>query len=440
MTRRASILILVLWAVVILSLLCGGIAFAVRQDLALAGIDKSRMVAHWTARAGIERAIASLMDDISPTDSTLDTWSNNENAFKQIAVGDGSFSVLEDRFEEVPLDWSGVNDEAAKLNVNVATREQLMKLRDMTAPVAAAIIDWRDRDENPEPDGIERGHYASLPHPYTIRNGPLRTTRELLMVRGVTPELFYGEDANGDGRLDPNENDGDKTPPADNSDGKLDRGWFAYLTVFTFEKNQSVLGKKRTNLKTADANTLSTDLQLEGWAAQSIVKRRGEREFKHIVDLLDVPLDPSASRGSASDDLNGRDDNEKNQPVTRSILKRIIDNLTLSEEDTLPGRVNINTAPLAVLKTLMDDDLAQAVERQRKSGTTFSSIADLLDISGMTNEKFGKLESFVTVRSCVFRILSRGDASTGLASEWIECVVDRSERNPRVLYWMESTP
>ena len=63
----------------------------------------------------------------------------------------------------------------------------------------------RDPDEQPEPDGVKRGYYESLPHPYTIRNGPLRTVRELLLVRGVTPELFHGEDTNANGRLHSNE-------------------------------------------------------------------------------------------------------------------------------------------------------------------------------------------------------------------------------------------
>src|SRR5205085_11622798 len=117
-----------------------------------------------------------------------------------VSVGTGSFKVIEERFEEAPLDYYGCTDEAAKLNVNVATREQLMKLPHMTAPIVGAILDWRDRDENPQPDGLERGYYAALPHPYVIRNGPMRTIRELLLVRGVSKELFYGEDTNVNGR------------------------------------------------------------------------------------------------------------------------------------------------------------------------------------------------------------------------------------------------
>ncbi len=438
--RRGAVLILVLWAIIILSLLTSGISMVVREDLVIGGISQDRLIAHWAARAGVERGIASVMDDAidSTLDSESDLWSNNEPIFKQIQVGSGAFSLIQERYEDAPLDWFGATDESAKLNVNVATREQLMKLPKMTAPVAAAIIDWRDGDENPESDGIERGHYAALAHPYVIRNGPLRTIRELMCVRGVTPELFYGEDANANGRLDPNEDDGDATPPMDNGDGRLERGWFAYLTPYSFDRNVNALGEDRLNLKTADASTLASRLNLEQWAAQSIVNRRNQSEFRHIVDLLNVPLDATVNRGSTSDDIQSRGDDEKNQPVTQSILKNIIDDLTLSDDRVLQGRVNINTAPEAVLRTLMDNDLADAVVRYRQGGSVFGTIADLLDISGMTTEKFGELENSVTVRSSTFRILSQGEAASGLAIETIECVVDRSQATPRILYWRES--
>ncbi len=439
-TRRAAVLIMVLWAMIVLSLLASGISFAVRQDAALGNIDRDRLVAHWSARAGVEQSIAAIMDDFAGDDSDMDTWYDNEAAYKEVNIGGGTFSVIQDRYEAAPLEWYGANDESAKLNVNVATREQLMRLPKMTASVAAAILDWRDNDENPQPDGIERGYYGSLTHPYHIRNGPLRTTRELLLVRGVTPELFYGEDLNLNGRLDANENDGNATDPPDNADGKLDRGWYAYLTVYTLEKNENGTGEKRLNLKSADAGSLAQRLRIENWAAQSIVKRRDQRAFDHIVDLLEVPLDSSVQRGPTNEDINLREDSEKNQPVTKSILKLIIDELTLTDDEMLGGRVNINMAPVEVLKTLMDDELARAVVRERDSVGSFSSIADLLDIKSMTGEKFAQIENSITVRSSVFRILSRGEAESGLASETIECIVDRSGKNPGVLYWLESSP
>ena len=76
----------------------------------------------------------------------------------------------------------------------------------MTDEIAAAIIDWIDQDDNTE-SGAETDYYATLDPPYAAKNGPFDTIEELLLVKGVTPEILYGEDANRNGVLDPNEND-----------------------------------------------------------------------------------------------------------------------------------------------------------------------------------------------------------------------------------------
>ena len=59
-----------------------------------------------------------------------------------------------------------------------------------------------------------------------------------MMVYGADPLLIYGEDANQNGILDPNENDGNISPPEDNADGRLDVGWVDFLTVFTQAESQ----------------------------------------------------------------------------------------------------------------------------------------------------------------------------------------------------------
>jgi general secretion pathway protein K len=439
-TRRGAVLILVLWTITVLAMLAGGLTFAMRQDLAIASLQQSRVVAHGLARAGVERAIAEVMDDLRAVDNLEDLWCDDPGAFQAVQLSDGTFSVLHDSYETGPS--YGVGDESAKLNVNSATREQLMALPHMTTVIAGAIIDWRDADEEPQPDGTEGGYYSSLSHPYTIRNGPFQTVRELLLVRGVTEELLYGEDANGNGRLDANENDGDATSPPDNRDSRLDRGWFAYLTVHSYEKNRNGLGERRVNINSADADTLEQKLSLESWAAQSIVKAREQHQFEHLVDLLDVKLDPELEH-SQREDNNNRDSSEKDTPVTKTIFKRIIDDITLSDDEVLPGRININTAPAVVLETLpgIDAKTADAIVRSRDR-TGYRSIADLLDISGMTTDIFKQFESLITIRSNVFRIYSEGRTSTGLAeaTATIECVVDRGEDVPQIRYWLESTP
>ncbi len=437
--RTGAILIFVLWAIALLSLLAGGLAFAIRQDLAVATIQQDRLTAHWLARAGTEYAIAALMDAALPAHTEKDRWCDDASRMRDRQLAGGTYSVVHGSNDDLPRPLYGAGDECAKLNINVATREQIMKLPRMTAPIAGAILDWRDDNDQPEPDGIERGHYAALDHPYVIRNGPFRTVRELLLVRGITPELFYGEDTNANGILDPNEDDGDASEPADNADGRLDRGWYAWLTAYSYEKNVSADGRQRLNLNTADAGTLGRRLDLPMWAAESIVKardRKNDKKFEHLVDLLDVERDSTAQ---PTDATAGSDRDEK--PVPLSTFVRIVDDLSLNDDQTLVGRININTAPREVLKTLPDitDERADAIVRYRQNNI-YTSIGELMTAGGLTREQFAKIEGHVTVRSCVFRIKSHGYADSGLAEAAIECVVDVGGIVPRVLYWLESAP
>lgn len=124
-------------------------------------------------------------------------------------------------------------DEGSKLDLNLATQEMLENLPNMTPEFAAAIIDWRDEDEEVSEGGAEGDVYARMMPSRQIKNAPFDTVDELMMVYGANPVLVYGEDANMNGILDPNENDGNATPPMDNSNGTLDFGLVEYVTVFS---------------------------------------------------------------------------------------------------------------------------------------------------------------------------------------------------------------
>ena len=66
--------------------------------------------------------------------------------------------------------------------------------------IVPAIIDWTDPDTDlthlpfieRENEGAENEYYQGLARPYQCKNGPLDSVRELLLVRGITPEVFEG--------------------------------------------------------------------------------------------------------------------------------------------------------------------------------------------------------------------------------------------------------
>jgi len=101
------------------------------------------------------------MDDSNGTDSMDDAWWDDASLLMGIPLSGGTFDVIHGSHDSAPAALYGAEDESGKLNVNTATREQLMRLPDMTATIAGAIIDWRDGNQEPEPDGIEGSYYEA---------------------------------------------------------------------------------------------------------------------------------------------------------------------------------------------------------------------------------------------------------------------------------------
>ncbi|MBI4559410.1 MAG: general secretion pathway protein GspK [Candidatus Hydrogenedentes bacterium] len=55
-----------------------------------------------------------------------------------------------------------------------------------------AILDWIDTDDEPRASGAESEYYSALDVPYGCKNGSLDSVEELLLVKGITLELFFG--------------------------------------------------------------------------------------------------------------------------------------------------------------------------------------------------------------------------------------------------------
>lgn len=54
------------------------------------------------------------------------------------------------------------------------------------------ILDWLDADDNERPNGAESGYYESLETPFSCKNGPMDSIEELLLLPGISPELYFG--------------------------------------------------------------------------------------------------------------------------------------------------------------------------------------------------------------------------------------------------------
>ncbi|MHC4238658.1 MAG: type II secretion system protein GspK, partial [Planctomycetota bacterium] len=257
--------------------------------------------------------------------------------------------------------------------------------------------------------------------------------------KGVTEELWYGEDTNFNGRLDYNEKDGDESPPLDDGDDELDQGWIAYLTCYSYDKDEDASGEERININDADGEELENSLQIRKSQAKWIVKSRGEKKYESIADLISKQSPERVTDGP-------RRKSDEAEPLDLQTFSDIADKITVTGEGDILGRININTAPKTVLAALLGaDDRAERLaddiitHREGLIGG-MQSVADVMNVGSVSIDTFKKIANYITTRSDVFtiRCFATADrAGVGGVRLQTEAVVDRSERPCRVLYWYQ---
>ena len=453
--KKALVLVGVLWIVALLTVIATSVGQNSRLDIKVSAVRTEELRCKWACRAGIEKAIGILNEDLRESDCLTDLWSDNHEDFNDISLERCWFSVK-------------VIDESSRLNINTVTKQQLLELLYMEEDIADAIIDWRDGDDTPSTAGVEGGYYENLPIGYTIRNGPLKTIRELLMVKGVTEELLYGEDTNFNGLLDYNEQDGDESPPADNGDDVLDVGWIAYLTCYSYDKNTDAEGNQRVNINQANERQLQNSLEISRPQAQWIVERRQNNNFTSIADLLDNSSSQqsqqssqqpqqssqqpqqssqqpqqSSQRGSQGGSQNS---SQQTEPVDTQTFYQIADKITVDSASQIPGRVNINTASKWVLVALLggseaNEQTAENIVAYRAGLVDgMHSIAELMSAGLVNSQTFRQIANNITTRSDVFTIRCFATADRGGVNGTTlqtEVVVDRNESPYTTLYWYQ---
>ncbi|MEX0717243.1 MAG: hypothetical protein WD066_11685 [Planctomycetaceae bacterium] len=256
---------LIVVLVVILLLTLGAYAFTTSM---VAEANASRMYlrdaqTRALADSGIEMVAAILGNQWEQPES-LNLYDNRDLFAGMVIVNDpdplaiGRVSIIAP-LETDPLGRMvryGPIDESGKLNLNVLSesglsgrrkKESLMRLPNMTDEAAESILDWLDPDPDARQSGAEVQYYGSLDPPYAPRNGRIDSLDELLLVRGVTPWLLYGVDANRNGLVDPQE---------DLGDGAVNLGWAAYLTVHSRESNRRPDGRLKIDVNQEDLAAL----------------------------------------------------------------------------------------------------------------------------------------------------------------------------------------
>jgi type II secretory pathway component PulK len=429
--RRGSTLLIVLWTVSLISLVVVSVQISSLRQSMQARETVARTRAKWAARAGIERIIARLgWENENPEPSGPITLIADLAGLAEESFDAASYQIA---YTEGGSLIAGPFDEHARINVNLMSEEGLMLLPYMTEDVADSILDWIDEDDEIREMGAEAGYYTVGAFPYEPRNGPVRSIAELELVAGVVPDLVRGEDWNLNGRLDPNEDDGDLSWPPDNEDGELDGGWSTYITASSVDGGLAPGGLERLNLTDEEvtAAEVASRVGIDEEQAELLIAYAGSGS-NTMTGLITTELNYITENGSvAPQPVNAV------RPLSDAELRVVFEELTFSApEEAGPGKLNLNTVPIEVFDYVpeISPAIADAIvlERDRRR-EGFESILDLLDIPGISETVLAELAEVMDVKANAYRVCCRGrDEATGIEVEII-AVIDRSTLPIRIM-------
>jgi len=417
----------------------------------------------------------------------------------------GRFRIISPRWDQGQLSGVryGLECESAKLSLEAlllwdrrrpgAAHDALMQLPGMTDAAADAILDWIDGDVQRRQFGAENDYYAGLGLPYGPRNAIPTSLDELLLVRDVNRQLLFGQLATVGYSLGASAEESGLLGSAGQIGGRRlgqsDLPWVAVLTVYSAERNVARDGSPRINLNQDDLSKLHSELvslfgrqeadfvvayrqfgpyRAGGESARSQSSSRRPRRLQSTGQdepsalgrrsggRIDLSLPPSRRIASVVDlfgarvrlrDRSGRPGAILASPFGTSrqsmqqYLPKLLDRTTLTSAKVIRGLVNVNLAPVDVLRAVpeIDDSTAQRIVAARAAGSSSTDpqrqTPAWLAIEGVvTLSQLRRLLPYITTGGDVFRARVEGFFDNGGPVARAEVVVDGTSSPPRQLY------
>jgi general secretion pathway protein K len=188
--RQGSALLTVLWMSAVLATIAFSVSSSVRSETDRVEASSNGLRAWYLATGAVERGIQWMFwGDAFPRADGTAYWIFNTPRMN-MTFPSGSAVV-----EMIP--------ESSKLDINHATIQDLTKVitvvsgdAGVASEIAAGILDWRTGSEGPT--SFDQYYFSATPT-FRARHASFEEIEELLNVRGVTPELFYGNFVAGTG-------------------------------------------------------------------------------------------------------------------------------------------------------------------------------------------------------------------------------------------------
>jgi type II secretory pathway component PulK len=239
MKKNGSALVLALVTIVVLSALVMSFLFQIRLESELAGRYRFRMKAQSLARAGSEYAKLMLVKSLRPGAEPQEEYGEDffirlQNLNRGLALTQ-HIHEMEDGFFTLTI-----QPESGRRNVNRLERTDWEALLESTGVPNAlhdtlidTFLDFTDGNDLTRLNGAESDHPFYVERGYEVKNAPLESLDELLLIKGFTRAIVHG--------------------------GHLGEFWdMPDVTVRGIAPLLTVYGDGRININTASAEVLMT--------------------------------------------------------------------------------------------------------------------------------------------------------------------------------------
>jgi general secretion pathway protein K len=180
--RRGGALLTVLWMSAALAAIALSVSTSVRTETDHVAATADGLRAHYLATGSVERAVQWMLwgPGGALPDGSVRFWQPDKRRLSMTyPTGDAVVEVI---------------PESAKLDINRASPDDLVRVVaavtgdiPLAQQIAAGILEWRGSGPP-----VFDAYYQALGPTFRPRRASFEEIEELLFVRGVTPELFYG--------------------------------------------------------------------------------------------------------------------------------------------------------------------------------------------------------------------------------------------------------
>ena len=155
----------------------------------------------YIAKSGFYGGKALLNEDTNDFDSLNEDWAKAEllSAGSGTLFDEGYFKLtIVDESGKIQInklvDGNEYNEDISELLIRFLSLAEFDLDEQEVRDIVDAIKDWIDEDNEVTGFGAENMYYDGLDKPYSCKNGPLDCIDELLMIKGITRELYFGTD------------------------------------------------------------------------------------------------------------------------------------------------------------------------------------------------------------------------------------------------------